>query len=193
MKARIGTRQLVESGILLALGYVLSMIKIKLVVVGGSVTLVSMLPLVILAYKYGPSWGALCGFIHGFLQILEGGGFAPPTKDFISYVLVFLLDFALAWTFVGLLAGLLRNISQKPQIAISIGAFVGIAGRFLCSFLSGVIIWGVYAPEGQSVILYSLGVNASVMIPEMIITALVGYIVFSVPSMQKQVEATLAK
>lgn len=187
MKTRIGTRQLVESGILLALGFVLSIIKIKLVAAGGSITLVSMLPIVILGYKYGASWGTLCGFIHGLLQILEDGGFAPPTKDFISYLLVFLLDFAVAWAVVGLLAGLLRNISAKPQIAIAAGSFIGIAGRFLCSFLSGVIIWRVYAPAGQSVILYSLGVNASVMVPEMLITSFIGGAIFSIPFLQKQV------
>lgn len=184
---KITTRQLVESGILLALGFILSTIKIRLIAVGGSVTLASMLPLIILAYKYGPSWGALCGFVHGVLQVIEAGGFAPPTKDFISYVLVFLLDFALAWAAVGLLAGLLRNISTKPQISISAGAFIGIAGRFICSFLSGVIIWGVYAPEGQSVILYSLTVNGSIMIPEMIITSAVGFAIFCLPVMQSQV------
>lgn len=193
MKPRIETRQLVESGVLLALGFVLSIIKIKLVAVGGSITLVSMLPIVVLAYKYGPSWGLLCGFIHSLLQILEGGGFAPPAKDFVSYLMVFLLDYALAWAVVGLLAGMLRNISSKPQLAISVGAFVGITGRFVCSFLSGVIIWGVYAPEGQSVILYSLGVNASVMLPEMIITAIAGYIIFSVPALQKQASKAPAK
>lgn len=193
MKAKITTRQLVESGVLLALGFVLSIIKIKLVAVGGSITLVSMLPIVVLAYKYGPSWGLLCGFIHGFLQILEGGGFAPPTKDFISYALVFLLDYALAWAVVGLLAGLLRNIFKKPQFSIALGSFVGIAGRFLCSFLSGVIIWRVYAPEGQSVILYSLGVNASVMVPEMLITTVVGFILFSISFLQDKVHMAQPK
>lgn len=187
MKTKIGTRQLVESGILLALGFVLSMIKIRLVAVGGSVTLVSMLPIVLLAYKYGPSWGLLCGFVHGMLQVLESGGFAPPTQDFVSYALVFLLDYALAWAAVGLLAGLLRNVSPKPQVAVAAGAFVGIAGRFLCSFLSGVVIWGVYAPEGQSVILYSLAVNASVMVPEMLITTVVGYGILCIPALQSQV------
>jgi thiamine transporter len=190
VKTKITTRQLVESGVLLALGYVLSIIKIKLVAVGGSITLVSMLPIIVLAYKYGAPWGALCGFIHGLLQILEGGGFAPPTKDFISYVLVFLLDYAFAWAFVGLLAGLLRNISTRPQFAIAAGSFVGIAGRFLCSFLSGVIIWRIYAPEGQSVILYSLGVNASVMVPEMLATTIIGFVLFSVRVLQDQVRPT---
>jgi len=187
MKRQISAKQLVESGVLLALGFVLSVFKIKLVAVGGSVTLASMLPIVILAYKYGPGWGTLCGFVHAMLQIIEDGGIAPPVRDAQSFLLVFLLDFALAWAVVGLLAGLLRGVSEKPQRAIAVGALAGVGGRFLCSFLSGMIIWGVYAPQGQSVALYSLAVNASYMVPEMLVTSVLGYLLFSVPVLQKQV------
>lgn len=188
MKKRISAQQLVESGVLLGLGFVLSMLKVRLVAGGGSITMVSMLPIVILACKYGPAWGTLCGFVHGFLQVIEDGGIAPPVQDFTSYVLVFLLDFALAWAMVGLIAGLLRNVSGKPQVSIAAGAFVGIAGRFLCSFISGVIIWGVYAPEGQSVALYSFLANGSVMFPEMVITSVIGYALFSIPVLRQQVQ-----
>jgi thiamine transporter len=192
MKTKITTRQLVESGVLLALGFVLSIIKIKLVAVGGSITLVSMLPIVLLGYKYGASWGALCGFVHGIFQIIEGGGFAPPTQDFISYALVFLLDYALAWSVVGLLAGLLRNGSSKPGIAIVAGSLVGIAGRLVCSFISGVVIWGIYA-EGQNVLIYSLTVNASVLVPEMIVTAVAGFVLLSIPLLKKQLQPASAR
>jgi thiamine transporter len=105
--------------------------------------------------------------------------------------LVFLLDYALAWAVVGWLAGMLRNASSKPGIAIAAGSLVGIAGRFVCSFLSGVIIWGVYA-EGQNVIIYSLAVNASVMIPEMVVTAFASFAVFSIPVLQKQLRSVSA-
>jgi thiamine transporter len=189
MKSKSTTRKLVESGVLLALGFVLSMLKVKLIPGGGSVTLVSMLPIVLLAYKYGPSWGLLVGLIHGLLQIVEGGLDAPPVQDAISYILVFLLDYALAWAVVGLLAGLLRKVG-KPQVSLALGAVVGIAGRFLCSFTSGVIIWGVYAPEGQSAVIYSLASNATYLVPEMVFTALVGVALISVPALQRQLTKT---
>lgn len=185
MKTNTNVKRIVESGILLALGYVLSIIKIKLNPAGGSITLVSMLPIVVLAYKYGVRWGTLCGFIHGLLQVIEEGGLFPPVQDFTSYVLVFLLDYILAWAVVGLIAGLMRNVSKKPYISIALGSFFGIAGRYLCSFTSGVIIWGVYAPEGQGAVIYSLLANGRIMIPEMIITAIAGYIMFRIPILQK--------
>ncbi len=43
--------------------------------------------------------------------------------------------------------------------------------RFLCSFLSGFLIWSSNTPSGEGAVLYSLGYNASYMIPETVITA----------------------
>jgi thiamine transporter len=181
------TQRLVESGILLALGFVLSIIKIRLVAGGGSITMVSMLPIVILAYKYGPSWGALCGFVHGLLQVIEGGGLAPPTRDFMSFVVVFLLDYALAWAAVGFIAGFVCKFAKNPQISIASGALLGIAGRYLSSTISGMVIWSVWMPEGQNVFLWSAGVNGLVMIPEMLITTVVGFAVLSIPVIRKNI------
>ena len=42
--------------------------------------------------------------------------------------------------------------------------------RFVCSFLSGVLLWGSYAPEGMNVWVYSLTYNASYMIPNAALT-----------------------
>lgn len=170
---------MVESALLLAVGYVLTMVKFKVIPQGGSVTLASMLPIVLLAYRYGPVWGFLVGGIHGLLQMMEGGLAVPPTTNFINYLLVILLDYILAWAMVGLLSGLVMKQMKNPRTAVTVGALVGIFGRFLCSFLSGMIIWGVYAPEGQSVALYSFLANGMVLFPEMIITAFVGFTFFS--------------
>jgi len=189
MQQNSNVKRLVETAVLLALGFVLSTLKVKLVAAGGSITIVSMLPIVILANKYGVAWGTLSGFVHGILQIIEDGGIFPPTNDVLSYAMVLILDYALAWAAVGLIAGLLRNTSSKPYISISLGCFFGIAGRFLCSFMSGVIIWRVYAPEGQSPWIYSLLTNGMVLLPEMIIHTVVGYLLFRVPVMQEQVKA----
>lgn len=176
-------RRLAESAVMLALGFILSFLKVE-VMPSASVSLVSMLPIVILAYKYGTSWGLLCGFIHGLLQMVEGGIDTPPTETFFSYVLVVLLDYLLAFTVIGL-AGLTRKASKNPSVAISICCAVGIVARFICSYLSGVIIWGVYAPEGQSPALYSLIINGTKFSVEMLLSIIVAAILFSVPAIKK--------
>ena len=45
--------------------------------------------------------------------------------------------------------------------------------RFLCSFLSGCLLWGSYAPEGMNVALYSLLYNGFYMLPNIIIGVVV--------------------
>lgn len=50
---------------------------------------------------------------------------------------------------------------------------MGGALRFLCSFLSGWLLWGSYAPEGWSVAYYSFIYNGSYMLPNIIIGVIV--------------------
>ncbi|MEG0692899.1 MAG: energy-coupled thiamine transporter ThiT, partial [Oscillospiraceae bacterium] len=174
---------------LIALGFVLSFIKVP-ILPSASISLASMLPIIILAYKYGTNWGLLCGFVHGLLQMVEGGIDTPPTEDFWSYLLVILLDYILAFSFLGL-AGLVRNVTKNPSVAISVCCAVGITSRFICSFLSGAIIWGVYAPEGQSPWSYSLVVNGTKFGIEGIFTIIVAAILFAIPVMQKNTRPVL--
>ena len=175
--------RLVESAIFLALGFILSFLKVE-IMPSASVSLVSMLPVIILAYKYGTTWGLFCGLIHGLLQMVEGGIDTPPTQNFISYLGVILLDYLLAFALLGL-AGLVRKVSKNPSVAISVCCAVGIFSRFVCSYLSGVIIWGVYAPEGQSPWLYSFIVNGTKFGVEMVLTIIVASILFAIPAIQK--------
>lgn len=182
---KVNTRRLVESALLIAIAFVLSFIKFEFALF--SVSLASMLPIVMLAYKYGTSWGLLCGFVHGLLQMVEGGIDAPPTNDFISWVLVVLLDYVLAFAFIGL-AGLVRNAFEKPVPAICLCTAVGVIARFVCSYLSGAIIWGVYAPEGQSPWMYSLVVNGSKFGLEGALTIVIAAILFAFPIIQKNMQ-----
>ena len=185
MNKKISTKQVVESAIFLAMGFVLSFIKIKINPTGGSITLASMLPIVIITYRYGTAWGTMFGAVHGLLQMLEGGIYAPPTKTALSYIAVIMLDYILAWAAVGLLSGLIMKTIKNPRASITAGAAVGIFGRFICSFLSGTIIWGVYAPEGQSPALYSLIINGAIMLPEAIFTSIIAFLILSVPAMSR--------
>ena len=61
------------------------------------------------------------------------------------------------------------------EIILLVGYGIGAAAanllRFVCSFLSGIFLWGSYAPEGQPVWLYSLTYNGGYMIPNAIVAA----------------------
>ena len=49
--------------------------------------------------------------------------------------------------------------------------------RFVSSFLSGVLLWGSYAPEGMNVWVYSLAYNASYMLPNAILMGIFAVVV----------------
>lgn len=188
---KVNTRRLAESAVLIALGFVLSFIKVPLGPT-TTVSLVSMLPIIILAYKYGTAWGLLCGLIHGVLQMVEGGIDPPPTPDVWNFFLVIMLDYLLAFAFLGL-AGLTRNVFRNPPAGLALCTVTGVFARFLCSFLSGWIIWGVYAPEGQSAALYSFLVNGSKFGLEGLLTLIVAVILAAIPVIQKQIAPVPSK
>lgn len=61
------TKKLVLSAVLLALATVLSLFKVYQLPLGGSITLLSMLPVCLLSIRYGVKWGLTCSFFYGVI------------------------------------------------------------------------------------------------------------------------------
>ena len=62
---------------------------------------------------------------------------------------------------------------SKNRVAGAVtGASMVLAGRFVCHYLSGLIVWGSGDPEIPAW-LWSLTYNGSYMLPELIVTAIV--------------------
>lgn len=67
------TFQLVFSALMIAIGTVLSLFEFQgFWVYGGGVTFCSMLPLVIVSYRYGWKWGVFTSFVYGLVQMVLG-------------------------------------------------------------------------------------------------------------------------
>ena len=209
------TRALVECAVLVALATILSLIKLYDMPWGGSVTAASMLPLVIIGYRHGFKWGILSSVIFSLIQMLLGGGtisaaFLPGDDQMLWYlaVIMVLLDYFLAFSVVGL-SGLFRR-KDKPVRSLTLGALVGTFGRFVMHFLSGWILWGAWAKyffddfdsitggklgtwfvstfDGQMLsCMYSLFYNALYMIPEIIITVALAFVVSKVPKLNETI------
>ena len=143
------TRTLVECALMIALGTVLANIKIFEMPNGGSITLLSMLPFILVSYRHGTKWGLFTGFVNSLLQMLLGF-YAPPAPGLLPLVGMILLDYGTA-------------------------AVCGI--RFLCSFLSGVLIWGNLS-DGLPAWTYSLTYNGSYMLPETILTTVAAVLIY---------------
>ena len=99
-------------------------------------------------------------------------------EPYIYAPLQVLLDYPLA--FAGL--GLAGFFSSKKH-GLIIGYLVGIFGRYICHVLSGYIFFAAYAPEGMNPFFYTLGYNATYIVPEAIATV----IVFSLPPVAKAI------
>lgn len=161
------TRILVECALMIAVGTVLANIKIFEMPNGGSVTLLSMLPFVLVSFRHGVKWGLFTGFVNSLLQMLLGF-WAPPVPTVWAFAGEILLDYVLAFMALGL-----AELFARPFKNRTVGVVAGTAGvcvlRFLCSFFSGVLIWGNLS-DGLPAWTYSLGYNASYMLPETVLT-----------------------
>ncbi len=210
------TIAMTECAIMIALATILSLIKVFELPWGGSITAASMLPLVIIGYRHGLKWGVLSSVIYSLIQMLLGGrtisaAFLPGDDQMKWYlaVLMVLLDYFFAFSLVGL-SSFFRN-KNKPSKSLALGALVGTSARFVMHFLSGWILWGAWAAyffedfdkatggsfgkfalthfDGQMLAcVYSLFYNALYMIPEMIITIVLGLIVGKIPHISKEIK-----
>ena len=157
---KIQTKIVAEVVVSVALAYALNMIVMFRMPQGGSVTAVSMVPLLWLALRRGVRVGVIGGSIFGIVDMFP--------QPFVVHPVQFLLDYPLAFGALGL-----AGFFQTHPIG---GVFSGIAGRFACHFIAGVVFFGMYAPEGMNPIVYSAIYNGSYLIVELVFSVIVMYI-----------------
>jgi len=156
---KLGARDIAEMSGAIALSAVLSYVKFFTLPQGGSVTAGSMIPILWYALRRGGKRGMAVGATYGLVRLV--------LKPEVYYPAQVLLDYPIAFGALGL-AGFLKRYHV-------VGAVVGIGGRFIAHFLSGVIFFAEYAPEGMSPIVYSAIYNGSYLGIEMIISAIFVY------------------
>ena len=165
------TKTLVECALLIAIATVLGYIPLFSMPMGGSITLCSMAPLVIASLRHGVKWGVGTGLVHGFIQMMLGLQNVMYAQTFLAMAGVVVLDYLLAFSVMGLACVFAKGFSNRTAGYASGTAAVCVL-KLLCSFVSGVLIWGAYAPEGTPVWMYSLTYNATYMVPETVITVI---------------------
>ena len=168
------TRILVECALMVAAGTVLSNLKIYELPNGGAVTCLSMLPFVLVSFRHGVKWGLFTGFVNSLLQMLLGF-YAPPAPGLLPLVGMILLDYVLAFTLLGLAGAIAKPFSNR-LVGVAVGTAAVCVLRFLCSFLSGVLIWGNLS-DGLPAWIYSLTYNGSYMLPETILTTVAAVLI----------------
>lgn len=180
MEMKTKTQRMCVTAVLLALATVLSLIKPFALPFGGSITLLSMLPVVMIPLLYGTSWGIISSLIYSLIQlgldiasVLSWGLSAAALIGTIS------LDYILAFGCLGL-AGIFR---KKGFIGIIIGVLFVLVLRFLMHFISGVVIFASIVDKEAWI--YSLTYNASYMVPEFVTTTVAAALLFKTPAVKK--------
>ncbi len=168
--------RLVESAVMLGLATALSFTKIWTAPLGGSVTLCSMLPVLLIAYKYGPKWGLFTGFTYGVIQLLlDLGQVLSWGMTPVALVTSFVLDYLVAFAMLGLAGvygkGLKRYVAGMCTAAVL---------RFVCHVVAGVTAYASFLPKDWQghLLLYSLVDNGQYLLPDFAICLAVAVLIY---------------
>ncbi|MBE6734671.1 MAG: hypothetical protein E7563_04935 [Ruminococcaceae bacterium] len=161
---------LTESAVMIAFATVLSIVKIVDMPYGGSVTACSMLPLLIIAYRYGTRWGLLTSFTYGVIQMFLGMDNLSYATSFWAAIAIILLDYFVAFVVLGL-GGIFRKITKTQGQALCVASVVTGFLRYLCHTISGCTVWAGMALPTKDALIYSLSYNLTYMLPEIIVLA----------------------
>ena len=181
--------KLCECAVLIALAFVLSLVKIPFVF-GGSVTLCCMVPLVIASYRNGIGWGLGSAFVFSVIKLVMGFDNFQYATGAASVAAILLFDYLLAYTAVGIAGVFAKKDAGRGSTALraGIGALVGMVLRFACHVVSGAVVWYDLTKvweEGDPTNMvfrygkwiYSVVYNGSYMLPETVITVAVTVII----------------
>lgn len=167
------TRTLVECALMVAIASILSMLKLVDLPYGGSVTIASMLPIVIISFRHGLGWGLGSGLVYGVIQQLLGLNTLSYVTTWKSILAVILLDYVVAFAVIGL-AGVFRKMKSQSA-ALVYGSILAGLLRYVCHVISGATVWAGLSIPDNAALLYSFGYNATYMIPETIVLAIAAY------------------
>ena len=147
MKTTLSVRNMVLIALFTAIAFVLNSIKLFTMPYGGSVSLCSMMPILLLAILLGNKVWMLGGAALGVLSIIN--------CVYVIHPVQFLLDYLLPYMCLGM-AGF-GGCQDKRKVFVA--ALFAVTLNVTCHVLSGVVYFGSYAPEGMSPWVYSLVYN----------------------------------
>ncbi len=156
------SRKIAYASMVIAISFVLSYIRLWRMPQGGSITLLSMLPVIAYSVAVGPMQGFLVGCAYGLLQLLQ--------DMYVIHPMQMLLDYPLGFGALAL-GGLVTFMNVPKKWKLPIAIVLGCAGRLLMSTLSGVVFFSEYAEgSGHGPLVYSLIYNGSYIGVEALIT-----------------------
>ena len=140
---------------------------------GGSIS-ISLVPLAVIAFRYGWVAGFLSGFTMGLLQLLTGAYIMHPIQVLFDYPLPYaVLGFA------GFFASKVNAVEVgRRSLYIWLATGIGSIARLVCHIISGVVFFADYAPEGMNPVVYSVGYNTPFVLASYILSAIILVILY---------------
>lgn len=176
------TKVLTECAILIALSSVLSLIKFWEYPWGGSITLLSMLPVAVISIRHGIKDGLFSAFVYSVIQLVFGitmSGLLGWGLTSGMLIMCILLDYIIAFTVIGF-AGI---FNKKGIMGAVFGTALVCLLRYISHFLSGVYVfasagklWETFNTDNSYI--YSAVYNACYMLPEMILTVIGAILIY---------------
>ena len=163
--------RLVESGLMLAMATVLSMVKVLDLPYGGSITAFSALPILLVAYRHGLWQGLLTAAAHALIQLMLGANTLSYATSAAAAAAIVVLDYLLAFTVLGL-GGIFRRKCENQGTALVLGALLTGVLRYTLHTIAGCTVWAGLSIPDSAALIYSLAYNATYMLPETLVTAL---------------------
>lgn len=182
-------KTLVECAIMIALATVLSVLKIYEAPLGGSVTLFSMLPIILISFRYDMKWAIGSAFVYGVLQLLLGFGSVSYVPTLAGKILCVIFDYIVAFAVLGL-AGSFKKIKADIILKVICGTLFVCILRYISHVFSGAVVWYEITKLGGwnelvsqvSMWPYSIIYNMQYMLPETIITVIAAPVIVKVLS-----------
>lgn len=170
---RFSTKRLATCGVLLALGFLLSYIKIFDPPFGGSITLFSMFCICLVGYFYGIKAGLLTAFAYSLLQFFQGGG------SYMLSPLQIFCDYFFAFTALGV-----TGFFYKKKKAFIPAFLLAVFLRGVFHSIGGYLYWMDYMPENfptSLTAIYPIVYNYTYLLGEAVLTV----IVLMIPAVKK--------
>lgn len=158
LSGKFKAKELAFAATSVGLSFILSFIKVKIGVNGGSITLLSLAPIILFSYKYGGLKGLLVGIIHGLLQFIE----SPQIYTYLTFFLDYI--FAFAGVFA---ASTFKKIIKSETLALALGTFLVYLIRLAFATASGIFYY-----ENMlfgAALIASLSYNATYLAPDMVL------------------------
>ncbi len=208
---------LVESAIMISVAVVLELVSKAIIPelpFGGQITIVSMLPVILVSWKYGVGRGIFTGLAYSAVEMLLGsriigGAFNPLNEDYYlgglwQAILMLLFDYIIAFAVLGL-AGMYKKAIKSKTVSLTLGATTVVTLRYISHIISGYILYGAWAEWfftqdgfyswGTDIVnkysgnilsvIYSIIYNGIYMIPEIIFTTVAAVIISRIPALTK--------